>query len=900
MDKIRDEKIPEYLKTLEKEKVLFPKVTLDRYGDNNLAIRAKTPIQDGDIVLSVPLDLLLNNVTLRSRIWPDLQTFDPRAYGCDKWSLTYLFIATEYAKGESSPYWTYLSMIPRNIDTPISYSPEVLEMIANTNLHEAVTEIREKLHGIQKMYRQVLCPRYPQLFPPSKLTEEEEYTELVWAYEAFWSRAFAVMIKDPYDPDWDENTAVASLVPLCGMLNHSPDAHVTYITDVKNGVFCIQSNMPVEAGAQFYNNYRNRSNEKMLLNYGFFIPENPLDTFTIKVNVHPGMDPLYPRKRALLQASGIAWEHYLSKDPEAPIPSSLLDCLRILSMSESELYFRGGAKYNNSDDNDNGCCCCETIVSERNEAEALRTLSILLDKHLAKLKYPDYNADFDRIHTLDTTKYENYSTYAALYYRAWQAKILTQSAAYARKRYAEKMKSLVWNPKFVASPRCTDPEALDAFNTYAESANIFRGVRYVRVDDGVRLVATRRLTRGEPIIAIPAADLLGNDAAALRESFGDDVRSIASRVDSDSDPNSFEILTSLFLIASLTGKLVDSKVRPLVSHFLCCLPRAVVSPVFLSTDTIENSFGELPLVDDALGFREQIMAEHQTVAANKKVKRSGVATKDYIWARVTLEPRIVDIPAASAPNQALSGSRCMAMLPLPFLPRYSPYHKLERRFDASEGVYLICAGYDVDVDEEVFSNDGYDQPSDHLLRFGSLLASNPLAIHQVSFEWDDGDEDMVKLDLLKRLGLSVENNLLSKGQFPYPLLHTFEVLNMTDEEICKLTSQLDDIDQKKSGLSYADVVAQDVSDETEGAAFAMLKNSLLGTLDTLPQVNELDASSQKGDLTDALASYIAQQRSIVTYTLERLQEIAGDKLKDDDDGDSDDAQIKDSIMSEND
>lgn len=911
-DVARDDLIPQYLKVLEDHKVMFPKIELARYGANNLALRAKSDIQDGDIVLSVPLDILLNNVTLRTRIWPSLQAFDPRAYGCDKWALMYLFLATEHAKGPASPYWAYLSMLPRVVGTPVSYTPEELELMASTNLHEAVVGIHAKLRGIEKMYAEVLRPQYPQVFagcPP-----HVEYGALVWAYEVFWSRAFAVMVRDPFDPEWDETAPVASLVPLCGMLNHSPDAHVTYITDAENGVFCIQSNMPVAAGEQFYNNYRNRSNEKMLLNYGFFTPDNPLDTFTIKVNVHHGLDPLYARKRALLAACGVGWEHYLTKDPAAPVPDSLLDCLRVLSMSESELYF---------------CACCGAYtpgapVSERNEAETLRTLSLLLDKQLAKLRYKDYAADFARLDAMGgpaaAADPATAATYAAIYYRAWQARILAQSAAYARKRYAEKMRSLEWTPKFAVAPRCSSAAALDAYNACAAGGGgVFRGVRYaVEPETGfVRLVAERPLARGDPIIVVPSSDLLRKESAQAL--LGPEVRAIAERVDAD-DPNAFEILTSLVLVASLTGKLSDSEnnnnnnnsekdsnrnLSPLVKNFLTALPRSVVSPVFLSPDTIEECLGELPLVDDAIGFREQVMAEHKSVAANKRVKRSGVATKDYVWARATIEPRIVTLPS--------SASSCepgMAVLPLPYLPRYSPYHRLEKHYDAALGAYVVSAGCDVPAGGEVFDNLGYDQPGDHLLRFGSLLACNPLATHRIDFVWGDDDVDPARLALLRRLGLSPEGNLLAKGQFPYALLHTIRILDMSDEEAAETAAQLDagmkqqhhhqqqqqqQEEEKKnkdasSGSGSEDacageyalsVVARELSDETEAAAYSMLRDILTSALDALPQVCD-SAALQHGDdshdLLDALATYVAQQRAIIAYTMDRLTEIAGDKL----------------------
>jgi hypothetical protein len=318
----REQAIPQFLAWLERQGVQHQRVGLGASALGGLAIIAREDIAPGDVVIRVPLSAVINDLTVRRRHWPDLATFDGPAIGADRWALVYLFLAVERSLGPRSPHAPLLAVLPSVVRTPVSYTNDELALLRGTNLHEAVLGIRSKLHA--------LADHLPALASPIS------YDDLVWAYEVFWSRCFAVLI---------DSEEVASLVPLCGMLNHSPESRVTYITDAQESTFAIRSEMCVRAGSEFFNNYRHRSNEKLLLNYGFVCDENSLDAFTLRVRVIEE-EPLVAEKKALLAARKIPWEHYLTANgTDDPIPASLYECIRILCMDEAELYFFDAAEH---------------------------------------------------------------------------------------------------------------------------------------------------------------------------------------------------------------------------------------------------------------------------------------------------------------------------------------------------------------------------------------------------------------------------------------------------------------------------------------------------------------------------------------------------------------------------
>lgn len=74
------------------------------------------------------------------------------------------------------------------------------------------------------------------------------------------------------------------LFPVQDAVNHDPTARVDWTFDP--GRFGLTVNDPIEPG-EFFNNYGPKSNNELLLGYGFCIPDNPYDTVLLTLKQPP-------------------------------------------------------------------------------------------------------------------------------------------------------------------------------------------------------------------------------------------------------------------------------------------------------------------------------------------------------------------------------------------------------------------------------------------------------------------------------------------------------------------------------------------------------------------------------------------------------------------------------------
>jgi hypothetical protein len=113
---------------------------------------------------------------------------------------------------------------------------------------------------------------------------------------------------------------MAALVPVVDMLNHSPTSQITYFTDMQAKRFCLKTRSGVKLGNQAFNNYGLRSNEKLLLSYGFILEDNFIDSFHIKV-AWSGNDEFKQERMSLLKKLNIKPSKlsYLSTDKHRPL-----------------------------------------------------------------------------------------------------------------------------------------------------------------------------------------------------------------------------------------------------------------------------------------------------------------------------------------------------------------------------------------------------------------------------------------------------------------------------------------------------------------------------------------------------------------------------------------------------
>ncbi|QBM88410.1 hypothetical protein METSCH_C03780 [Metschnikowia aff. pulcherrima] len=213
-------------------------------------------------------------------------------------------------------YHAYVKSLPSaaEINSPYVWLPEDKQNLQGTNLGSSLREnvlllIEEWWLIISVLPESV--PKPPAHFVNMKfyyehkfyddaqlheyLTNDEidnwtSFPAYLWASMIVKSRSFpSALLKglpkvseiDLRQPD------VAMLVPVIDLLNHSPQANVTWTASDEYFEFQSHNN----GGGELFNNYGRKGNEELLLAYGFCLENNSADTVALKIKVPEQMLP---------------------------------------------------------------------------------------------------------------------------------------------------------------------------------------------------------------------------------------------------------------------------------------------------------------------------------------------------------------------------------------------------------------------------------------------------------------------------------------------------------------------------------------------------------------------------------------------------------------------------------
>ncbi|CCX10593.1 hypothetical protein FPQ18DRAFT_6260 [Pyronema domesticum] len=242
------------------------------------------------------------------------------------------FVSKEVLKGEKSFWAPYLSVLPKEFNTPLYFSEEDKQYLIGTNL--AGNEVEQRRAAWKAEWESGL----EALKKLRESTEGYTWELFLWASTVFTSRSFPEKLTH-----WDEKPAegirtydeetTAALFPAVDSLNHKPHTAITWQPTADR--LSLISGQQVEAGEEIFNNYGPKANEELLNGYGFTIPNNPTDTVTIKFNA-----PLTPEQDALRSQQtqparpGI---YHLRAYNNRAFPTDLTGLFHILTASPSEL-----------------------------------------------------------------------------------------------------------------------------------------------------------------------------------------------------------------------------------------------------------------------------------------------------------------------------------------------------------------------------------------------------------------------------------------------------------------------------------------------------------------------------------------------------------------------------------
>lgn len=324
-------------------------------------IMAVEDLKAGELILQVPLSICVHIESLHLSVLHDIVKAEPHLMAFDsKDELLALLLMAERRAGSQSFWWPYLSLMPREYDTPLYWEEEERKYLAGTNVGLLTSMMEQRILRDWHEIHAKLVLKYPSVL--GGLTVEDYR----WALSTIWSRAVGV-------ERGDSHSYLRCLAPALDMCNHSPAAAscledlIKY--DAQMDALRLQQISPVSRGQECYLFYGPYSNAKLLYSYGFMAAQNPFRGVDFWVKV-PSDFPLAEWKQEQLLA------HDLTKEQPYDFRGTLLgNGVSVALMATIRLIHLAPEEFEDVEKVFHG-----EVVSLRNEEASLRGLVRLLQE----------------------------------------------------------------------------------------------------------------------------------------------------------------------------------------------------------------------------------------------------------------------------------------------------------------------------------------------------------------------------------------------------------------------------------------------------------------------------------------------------------------------------------------
>ncbi|KAI5062087.1 hypothetical protein GOP47_0022626 [Adiantum capillus-veneris] len=287
------------------------------------------PIAQGEEVLNVPQELWMSVAAARSH--PDIGPF---CTNLRPWVTLALFLLFE--KGmPSSPWRSYIDILPHTLDSPLFWSDEELAQIEGTQLLGSISGYHQHVYNeYTQLMEDVITPN-PQLFDQSMFTREA----FLWAFGILRSRTFPPLTGDDL-----------ALVPLADLVNHGMVLNMEGPSWEKksSGFFprreylTLRAPVAVKEGEQVVMQYgKKKGNGQLALDYGFVecSPRTTAvrDCFTLTLEISES-DRFFGDKIDIAEFNGLSSTVYFDLVHEQELPDNMLPFLRLIALGGADAF----------------------------------------------------------------------------------------------------------------------------------------------------------------------------------------------------------------------------------------------------------------------------------------------------------------------------------------------------------------------------------------------------------------------------------------------------------------------------------------------------------------------------------------------------------------------------------
>jgi histone-lysine N-methyltransferase SETD3 len=247
-------------------------------GGGERGIRAQEDIAPEETLMSIPRRYVLTVDDARDSdigrlLAAHAQFDDDRTY-------LFAFLLQERERGEASFWKPFVDSLPKSFPTlPYYFTERECALLQGSFLQEMVEAQRQTL----KIRYEHLC----EVVPGFNRFSLEDF---VWAHHAVLSRTFAIK---------QNEALVACLVPLADMINDGRPWDTHWGLSADGTHFDLRSLSPVPRGQELRTSYGNKSNFRLLLQYGFVHEQNAHNEVSLLFNL-AGEDPFGAEKQQLM------------------------------------------------------------------------------------------------------------------------------------------------------------------------------------------------------------------------------------------------------------------------------------------------------------------------------------------------------------------------------------------------------------------------------------------------------------------------------------------------------------------------------------------------------------------------------------------------------------------------
>lgn len=251
--------------------------------NTGISAHVKDSVATDQPLIRVPENLLLTNEKAQEAFQLGIEAINKDYPN----SLLQLYVAKlKFEEDAGSFFKPYIDMLPLQLEQPYFWDANDLQLLKGTDIYLVMKQHLPKLlqEWTSLLQKLKIAPSddlaklhapdvdlfdYLQKCPPeASKVSWTSFSSYVWAAGIFASRAFPKIALTNRCLSINE----AFLYPIVDLLNHNNDTKVKWYSE--NGQMCFVTQERLQSGDELFNNYGNKSNEDLLLSYGFVQDNN--------------------------------------------------------------------------------------------------------------------------------------------------------------------------------------------------------------------------------------------------------------------------------------------------------------------------------------------------------------------------------------------------------------------------------------------------------------------------------------------------------------------------------------------------------------------------------------------------------------------------------------------------